>query len=314
MPGSNDAQAYTLSQVCRLLGVSPRQLRAWQRQNLIRAADTFTFPDLIALRALTRLRQQRVRPSRIRRVLASVREKLRDVHDPLRELRIFVEGRKITVQAGPSRMEPVTGQLLLDFDRTELSKLAAFPAQAEQPSAPDKRRLEAGLWFEKALQLEQSGATPDAVIAAYKSAIELDPASVGAMVNLGTVYFHLQAWDEAERYYKQALAVDPGYALAHFNLGNLYDERQDRPRALAHYLMALRLNPRYADAHYNLALLYQTAGQIMRAVRHWKAYLKLDPDSPWAAIARQELDKLRRVTLVKGYEPSGRGPGAGSVT
>jgi len=52
----------------------------------------------------------------------------------------------------------------------------------------------------------------------------------------------------------------------------------------------------------------------MRAVRHWKAYLKLDPDSPWAAIARQELDKLRRVTLVKGYEPSGRGPGAGSVT
>jgi tetratricopeptide (TPR) repeat protein len=78
--------------------------------------------------------------------------------------------------------------------------------------------------------------------------------------------------------------------------------------------MALRLNPRYADAHYNLALLYQTAGQIMRAVRHWKAYLKLDPDSPWAAIARQELDKLRRVTLVKGYEPSGRGPGAGRLT
>ena len=59
------------------------------------------------------------------------------------------------------------------------------------------------------------------------NAIELDPQSAGALVNLGTIYFHLRKWDEAERYYRQALDADPSYELAHFNLGNLFDEKGD---------------------------------------------------------------------------------------
>ena len=62
----------------------------------------------------------------------------------------------------------------------------------------------------------------------------------------------------------------------------------------------MRLYPGYADAHYNLALLFQGSGQVMEAVRHWKTYLKLDPNSSWASIARRELDKLRRYTVVSG--------------
>ena len=129
----------------------------------------------------------------------------------------------------------------------------------------------------------------------------LDPASAGTFVNLGTIHFHLRDWDAAERYYRRALDADPRYALAHFNLGNLFDEKGDRALALVHYLLALRLDANYADAHYNVALLYQSSGQLMRAVRHWKSYLKLDRSSgAWAAIARQELDKLRHATLIQG--------------
>ena len=128
----------------------------------------------------------------------------------------------------------------------------------------------------------------------------LDPASAGTFVNLGTIHFHLRDWDAAERNYRQALVADPRYALAQFNLGNLFDERGDRALALVHYMVALRLDANYADAHYNVALLYQSSGQLMRAVRHWKAYLKLDSSSAWAAIARQELDRLRHATLIQG--------------
>ena len=67
----------------------------------------------------------------------------------------------------------------------------------------------------------------------------------------------------------------------------------------------MRLSPSYADAHYNLALLYQGSGQVMESVRHWKTYLKLDPNSSWAAIARRELDKLRRYTVVSGRRAIG---------
>ncbi len=101
-------------------------------------------------------------------------------------------------------------------------------------------------------------------------------------------------------YCRRSVEADPAYALAHFNLGNLFDEIGDRTQALLHYMVAIRLNPNYSDAHYNLALLYQGSGQLLRAVRHWKIYLKLDAGSPWAAIARQELDKLREATIVQG--------------
>ena len=37
-------------------------------------------------------------------------------------------------------------------------------------------------------------------------------------------------------------------------------------------------------------------GEPMRAARHWRSYLKIDPASPWAAIARQQLESLLRVT------------------
>ena len=96
------------------------------------------------------------------------------------------------------------------------------------------------------------------------------------------------------------MEADPEYALAHFNLGNLFDGMGQRSRALEHYHNALQIAPTYADAHYNLALLYQTSGELMRAAQHWHTYLKLDPASTWAGIARRELEKLRRATVVPG--------------
>jgi tetratricopeptide (TPR) repeat protein len=108
----------------------------------------------------------------------------------------------------------------------------------------------------------------------------------------------------AESHYKKALEADPDYALAHFNIANLYDERGDYRHALMHYQQAVRLNPTYADAHYNLALLYQAVGHVMEAVRHWKIYLKLDPGSSWGAIARRELEKLRKSTVLHGARPA----------
>ncbi len=163
-----------------------------------------------------------------------------------------------------------------------------------------KSRREAELWFEKGLELEQTGAPMEQIIEAYQKAAEIDRTSAGALVNLGTVYFNARNWREAERHYRQALEVDPQYALAHFNLGNLFDERGNRAEALSHYLAALQIHPTYADAHYNVALLYQSIGQPLKAVGHWKLYLKLDPNSSWATIARRELGKLKDSTIVQG--------------
>jgi tetratricopeptide (TPR) repeat protein len=181
----------------------------------------------------------------------------------------------------------------------ELKRLLEFRAP-DQPDADRVRRAAAEHWFQRGLELEQTGAPVAEVMEAYQKAVELDPTSAGALVNLGTIQFNARNWKAAERYYLDALQADPNYALAHFDLANLYDERGDRGKALEHYQSALRISPQYADAHYNLALLYQASNQPMTAVRHWTEYLRLDPGSHWSSIARRELAKLRAAAVVHG--------------
>jgi len=285
------------------LNLSERQLKAWEQQRLVSHAESYGFREMVALRTLERLRRARVKPAQIRRALAALTEKLRHIEDPLAQLRLYVDGKKIRVEVDGSSMEAESGQLLLNFDQVELNRLLEFRAR-ENPNAERDRRMEAERWFQQGLDLEQTGAPIDQVIEAYEKTLKLDPLSAGALVNLGTIYFNARNWQQAERYYRDALIADPEYALAHFDLANLYDERGERGKALDHYQNALRIAPHYADAHYNLALLYQGSNQPMKAVHHWTAYLKLDPASHWANIARRELTKLRQATVLPGSRRS----------
>ena len=303
MPAHATKQAYSREEVLRLLDVSERQLRSWEKQKFVSASGSFNFSDMLALRTLIGLRENKIPATQIRKALDALRARLRDVHDPLTELKIYSRGKKIQVQFAGQRMEPISGQLLLDFDEAEISKLLSFPGQTNREHGgahKHKSRIEAEHWFEKGLELEQTGAPMEDIIEAYRKASEIDPTSAGALVNLGTVYFNARNWREAERHYRKALEVDSRYALAYFNLGNLYDEKGDRSEALAHYLSAIRFQSNYADAHYNVALLYQSTGQPLKAMGHWKLYLKLDPNSSWAVIARRELAKLKDSTIVRG--------------
>jgi tetratricopeptide (TPR) repeat protein len=294
-------ESYSRAEVLRLLGISDRLLRNWEQHGFIRTTDYYVFSDLIALRTLLKLKHDRIPPATIKRALEALRDKLAHVSEPLKELKIVADGKRIHVEIADQRMEATSGQLLFDFDQKELRRLLAFPKESGKAQERARKESAEG-WFQKGLELEQRGAPIEQAIAAYMTAADLDPSSAGALVNLGTIYFNARQWNKAEAFYTRALEVDTNYALAHFNLGNLYDERGKLKLALKHYQAAVGLNPNYADAHYNLALLHQGNGQVMDAVRHWTIYLKLDPGSSWGAIARRELDKLRKSALVPGSD------------
>jgi tetratricopeptide (TPR) repeat protein len=293
------SQSFTREAARRLLKVSEKQLKSWEQQKLVQPAAHYGFRELLALRTLIKLRQSRVPPRQIRLALQALIKKLRGVEDPLTELKLYAHGKKIRVELEGHSMDAESGQLLLDFDPAELSRLLEFRPK-ENPRAEREQRQAAEHWFQRGLDLEATGAPAPQAIEAYSKAIELDPGAAGALVNLGTIYFNARDFSLAERYYVLATEADPEYALAHFDLGNLCDERGDRARALEYYQAALRIAPNYADAHYNVALLYQSVQQPMKAVRHWMAYLKLDPSSEWATIARRELAKLREAAVVRG--------------
>lgn len=290
-------------QVLRLLNINERKLRNWERYQLIPFQSNYRFSDLLTLKTIARLRGEKVPLQRIRRSLAALRDRLKDTPDLFSEVRVFSQGNRVRVQIGKQQMEPISGQLLFDFQQSELNKLLHLPAasrNADKAADLLRKKMQADHWFERGLELEQQAAPIEQIIEAYQKAAILDPHAAGAFVNLGTIYFNGHAWSDAEQQYKKALEIDPQYALAHFNLANLYDERGDYPNAVLHYEAAVRLHPSYADAHYNLALLHQNAGETLNAVRHWRAYLKLDRTSTWSEIARRELAKLEALTVLRG--------------
>ena len=280
-----------------MLGVSEQLLRSWERHGLIRGEPSFSFSDLIALRTLQKLRENRVPPRKIGRALTALKKKLSHVEQPLSELKIFSDGRTIAVQIAGQKMEALTGQMLFNFDTSELRSIASFTPKPVFDRATAERQAE--MYFQQGLALEETGALIEKAVEAYRKAVELNPGAAGALVNLGTIYYRQRKYPEAEQHYTTAIAVDSNYPLAHYNLGNLYDEQGDLTRAEGHYTKALDLNPNYADAHFNLALLCERRGDFLNAVRHWKGYLKLDSTGTWANIARRQLEKLREATVIR---------------
>jgi tetratricopeptide (TPR) repeat protein len=287
-------EEYTRADVRRQFGVTERQLRSWEKQQLIAASASYSFSDLIAIQTIVKLRENRIGPRQIGRALEALRQKLDWVKQPLSELRVVSDGRKIAVHVAGQRMEAISGQILFDFEASTLGGIKSFP---ERRHSAASRTRESEVWFQKGLELEETGAPVEEAIEAYRKVLELNPSAAGALVNLGTIYYRMRKFGEAEKHYQRAIEEDPTYPLAEFNLGNLYDEQNRVTEAEQHYRRALQLNPNYADAHFNLALLCERTSDTLKAVHHWKAYLKLDNSGQWAEIARRQLERLRQVVI-----------------
>jgi DNA-binding transcriptional MerR regulator len=67
-------EEYSRQDVRRMLGVSEQQLRSWERHGLIHEVSTFSFSDLIALKALQKLRENRIPPRKIGRALTALKK------------------------------------------------------------------------------------------------------------------------------------------------------------------------------------------------------------------------------------------------
>jgi tetratricopeptide (TPR) repeat protein len=290
-------QEYSREDARRMLGISEQQLRGWERQGLVRGAAVLSFKDLIGLRTLLKLRENRISTQKIGLAVASLKRKIAGVEHPLSELKFLPEGRRLAVQIAGQKMEAISGQILLDFETTEPRGVKAFPA--ETPASRANLEREAESWFQRGLEMEEQGAPIEQTIEAYQKSVQLNPHAAGAWVNLGTIHYRMRRFRDAETFYARAIEADSSYPLAHFNLGNLHDEEGRLEKADEFYRSALRLNPQYADAHFNLALLCERRNDMLQAVHHWKSYLKLDPTSSWAAVARRQLQKLRDVTVIR---------------
>jgi tetratricopeptide (TPR) repeat protein len=282
--------SYRRQDVLRIFSIGSRQLQAWERAGLIPKLETYSFQDLGQLRTLRALREDSVPSASIRDSILAMKA-VAGMANPLLETRVVRTGTRLAFRHHGAMVDPISGQLLFDFERP------AEPARASRAEPYMLRRANTRSSsaiqekFQLAVQAEESGDKLRAV-SLYEEILAIDPDYAAACINLGTVFFHLRQYGRAEELYRHATETDPDYVLAYFDLGNVLDELERLDESIVAYRKAVTLAPRYADAHYNLALAYERAGEGRSALRHWQAYTKLDHRGPWAEHARGQIRKL----------------------
>jgi DNA-binding transcriptional MerR regulator len=216
---------FSPDEVQRILGLTEKQLDYWERLRLVsprkeKGNRYYDFGDLIGLRTVKQLVENGIPANRLRRSLAALREKLAHVKAPLSELRVLSDGGAVIVERGGTRLEPLSGQFVLNFETHELNE-----------SVRVMTGRSADEWLAVALEYEAEGNNRAQAIDAYERAFCVDPARPDALINCGTLYYEDGNLEKASEYFRQALVLDPENALAHFNLGRVYGRGAPAPAA-----------------------------------------------------------------------------------
>ena len=283
---------FTRREVAKLLGVTDTRLRALDKAGIVSPSGqrgkqrAYTFQDLIALRATRELLEHQVRLRDVARAIGALRQALPRVTRPLQELRIVGDGRRVIVRAEDGSFEPLTGQMVLDF---QVQSLRDDVVRVLRPEPSPARARTAYDLYVQASALDEDPATYDQAEELYARATRLDPSLAIAYTNLGNIRFRRGDEEGALVLYRRAIEVDGRQPEAHYNLGYVMLERGDARTAATFFERALEGDPRFADAHFNLAMAWEHLGERARARPHWKRYLELEPTGTWADVAREHL-------------------------
>lgn len=161
--------------------------------------------------------------------------------------------------------------------------LGLLPALEEQSDSPD--------WY-----WQQA-------ISAAKKATELEPHSDTVWKDLAAIYNLLSpetpgvtSWQIAA--YHTAVALDPTNSLLLISYGDILDALGNTEAALANYLKAITLKPNSSVGYYRLARMYRQHQDYDKSLISYKhAILALPFDSPEVFFMQQELKSLPNATV-----------------
>ena len=191
------------------------------------------------------------------------------------------EGAGTLVRAPPTKVSSQPMPTLVDaLARADALQQAGDPAGAErcyrEILAAEPRQFDAihGLSVLEA----QRGRFEDA-LHLVQQALELEPASIAALITYGNVLQALNRPLEALAVCDRILAIEPASALALYNRGNVLLELNRHAEALEQYERVLALMPDNAPALYNRGYVLQHFKRYAEALASYEQVLALIPDN-----------------------------------
>jgi tetratricopeptide (TPR) repeat protein len=126
-------------------------------------------------------------------------------------------------------------------------------------------------------------------IAMQVKALEADPRSAQAHVNLIALYGRTGRFDRAESHYRAAIELEGSLGEAHYNYGVLLASARRHEEAASAFRKTLTVDPFHAAAHNNLAALLAQERRFDEAAAHYRQALANDPQH---ATARFNLGRV----------------------
>ncbi len=108
-------------------------------------------------------------------------------------------------------------------------------------------------------------------------ALKLQPDSVLAHYNLGTILISENQLREAEEHLIQAVEIQNDFFDARYNLGNIFLNENRIAEAIAQYELVLEIKPDFAQAHNNLGICLVRQNQVDAGIAHYRAAILLSP-------------------------------------
>jgi tetratricopeptide (TPR) repeat protein len=279
------AQRYTQREVGRILGLDVRRLRYWERLRLVRPEARwgerfYSFGDLVALRSLQRLTENKVPARRVGRIVRLLEKELGGAPLALQELKFVEQGRNVLViPPGDTRpFNPMRRQWAFHFgEQAKALKLRSMVG----PTAEEL--------FEVANSFESTPELLPQAIESYERVLEVAPDWIDAHINKGVALYQLGRIDDAKAAFLAAVQLDPLNGISRYNLGCVLEEQGEIEDAIRHLRRAAKAMPGHADVHFNLALAYEKKNERRLAREEWALYLRYAPQGPWADQARARL-------------------------
>ena len=114
-----------------------------------------------------------------------------------------------------------------------------------------------------------------------RSAKEVDPAEIKAIVSQGIHQTESGELDAAKASFSRAIELDPKSFLAYQNLGGILEAQGDLANATMQYQAALDLKPKYDGLYYNMAYLLEKENMKAEAGAWYKRFHELSGKYPY---------------------------------